>query len=176
VLAEYVTGVINLADKPARTLTTRNDWTFRGGCPGGGVAPDGSRPTIDAFAGVHNPQLPHYWTYYPSPHASGKNAMPKVRRRQQLLHINPPWGMIPRILAKLPDDIARAVIVAPRWQSTLWWPTLGSMRLDPPYIISGSLYKDRDGQLAPAPRWLTQVCLLGGTRVGGTTKNTNHIV
>jgi len=44
----------------------------------------------------------------------------------------------------------------------------------PPYIISGSLYKDQDGRLATAPSWLTQVCL-DGTQAGGTTGNTNPI-
>jgi len=101
--------------------------------------------------------------------------MAHVWHRQQLLHIKPPWGMIPRNLGKLRDDKARAVILAPRWQSAWWWTTLESMRLGPPYIISGSLYKDRDCQLAPAPGWLTQVCLLDGTQVGGTTRNTKPI-
>jgi len=100
--------------------------------------------------------------------------MAQIWYRGQLLHVNTPWGMIPRILAKLKDDKARAVIVAPRWQSARWLPTLESMRLGLPCIGSGNLKKDRDGQLAPAPRWLTQVCLLDGTRVGGTKKNTKH--
>jgi len=132
----------------------------------------GLRPTIYAFADDHNHHLPLYWTYFPSPHASETNAMAQVWHRQQLLHINPSWGMIPRILAKLRDETARAMIVAPRWQSACCWPTLESMRLGPPYIISGSLYGDRDGQLA---QWLTQVCLLDATQVGETTKNTKHI-
>jgi len=176
VVAEYVTEVTNRADKPSRTITTRNEWTIRGDVLGEVWHRMDLRPTIDAFADDHNHQLPHYWTYFPSPHAPGTDAMAPFWHRRQLLHINPPWGMIPRILAKLKDEKARAVFVAPRWQSAWWWLTLGSMRLGPPYIISGNLYKDRDGQLAPAPRWLTQVCLLDGTRVGGTTKNTKPIV
>jgi len=74
----------------------------------------GLRPTIDAFADDHNHHLPHYWTYFPSPHASATDALAQTWRRQDLLHINPPWGLIPRILAKLKSDNARAVIVAPR--------------------------------------------------------------
>jgi len=31
------------------------------------------------------------------------------------------------------------VIVPPLWQSAWWWPTLESMRLGPPHIISGSI-------------------------------------
>jgi len=101
--------------------------------------------------------------------------MAQVWHRQQFLHINPPWGMIRRILAKLQDDKARAVIVAPRWQSARRWPTLDSMRLGPPYIISESLFKDRDSQLTAAPRWLTQVCLLDGSQGGYTSRNTKPI-
>jgi len=55
--------------------------------------------------------------------------------------------MITRILAKLKDDKARAVIVAPQWQSAWRWPSLEWMRLGPTYITWGSLYKDRDSQL-----------------------------
>jgi len=135
----------------------------------------GLRPTIDAFADDHNHHLPQYWTYFPSSHAAGTHAMAQVWHRRQLLHINPAWGMIPRILAKLKTDKARTVIVAPRWQSAWRWPTLESMRLGPPYIISGELYKDRNGQLAPATRWLTQVCLLDGTQLGGNTRKTRPI-
>jgi len=117
VVAEYVPGMTNQADKPSRRIKTRNDWTIRGG----GVLEEvwhrmGLRPTIDAFAEDHNHHLPHYLTNFPSPQASGTNAMAQVWHRRELLHINPPWGMIPRILAKLKDDKARAVIVAPRWQ------------------------------------------------------------
>jgi len=132
-------------------------------------------PTIDAFADDHNCQLPLYWTYFPSPPSSGTNEMAQVWHRKELLRVNPPWGIIARIPAELRDDEFRAVIVAPRWQSAWWWPTLESMRLGPPYIISGGLYKDRDDQLTPAPRWITQVCLLDGSRMGETTRNTNNI-
>jgi len=97
------------------------------------------RPTIDAFADYHNHNLHLHWTYFPSLHAHGTNTMAQIRQRHQLLPINTQWGMIPQIPAKLKDDKARAVIVAPRWQSAWWWPTLETMRLDPPSIISGSL-------------------------------------
>jgi len=174
VVAEYVPGVT-----PSGQTVTYSDNTKRLDDPGDVLWEVwhrmSLRPTIDAFADDQNHHLPHYLTYLPSPHASGTDAMAKVWHRGQLLHINPPWGMIPRNLAKLKNDKARAVIVAPRWQSAWWWPTLQSMMLGPPYIISGSIYKDRDSQLAPAPRWLTQVCLLDGTRLGGTTKNTGSI-
>jgi len=170
-VADYAPGVTNRAEKPSRTLTTGNDWIIREDVLEEVWHRMGHRPTIDAFAEDHNHHLPRYETYFPSPHASGTNAMALVWHRQQLLHINSPWGMISRILGMQNNDRARAFIVAPRWQSAWWWPTLESMRVGPPYIISRSRYKDRDGQLEPAPRWLTQVCLLDETQVGGTTNN-----
>jgi len=60
------------------------------------------------------------------------------------MHINLPWSLIPRILAKLREDKALVLIGAPRCQSAWWWPTLESMSLGQPYIISGSLYEDQD--------------------------------
>jgi len=133
VVAEYVPGVRNRADNRHGHPQHGTTGTSGGICPGGSVAPDRPlRPTIDAFADDHKHHLPHYWSYLPSPHASGTEAMAQVWHRRQKLYINPPWGMIARILAKLKDDKARAVIVAPRWQSAWWWPTQESMRLGPP--------------------------------------------
>jgi len=163
-VAKYVPGVPNRADKPSRTKTTRNDWTIEGDVLKEVCNRMCLRPPIDAFADDHNHHLPHYWTYFPSPHASGTNAMAQVWNRHQLLHKNTPWGMIPRIRAKLRNDKARALIVATRW------PTMESMRLGAPYIIPGSLYKDRDGQLSQAPRLLTQVCLLDGSQMVDTSR------
>jgi len=89
VVAAYVQGVTNRADKPSRTLTTRNNWTIRGENPREVWHRMGLRPTIDAFADDHNHHLSLYWTYFPSPHASGTNAVARVCHRHQLLHINP---------------------------------------------------------------------------------------
>jgi len=72
VVAEYVPGVTNRADKPSGTLTTRNDRTIRGDVLEELWHWMGLRSTIDAFAADHNHHLPLYWTYFPSPHASRK--------------------------------------------------------------------------------------------------------
>jgi len=115
VVAKYVPRVTNRAEKPSRTITTRNDWTIRGDVLEEVWHRMDLRPPIDAFADDRNHHLHLYWTYFPSPHASGTDAMAQVWHRRQPLQIKPPWGMIPRILAKLKDDKARAVIGAPRW-------------------------------------------------------------
>jgi len=107
-------------DQPSGQTVTDNHNTKRldhpRGCPGG-VAPDGPQAHHRCLRGRQQSSPPLYWTYCPSLHASGTDAMAQVWRRRQLLHINPPWGMIPRILAKLKDDKVRAIIVAPGWQS-----------------------------------------------------------
>jgi len=124
----------------------------------------GLRPNIDVFADDSH-DLPLFWTYFPSPHASVTNAMAQVWRLQQLLHIKPPWGMIPRILAKLRDAKARAVIVSPRWQSAWWWPTLASLEACKKLEMANWHH----------PRGDSAVFLMDGTQVGGTTKNTKSI-
>lgn len=135
----------------------------------------GLRPTVHAFADDHKQHLPVYWTHFPSPHATGTNAIAQVWHRHQLLHINSLWGMIPQILEKLKQEGARAVIFAPRWQSALWWLRLESMRQGPAYRLSGRFYRDRDRRMAPAPMLLKQVCLLDKRQMGRSPKSTKSI-
>jgi len=133
------------------------------------VAADGPRPTNDAFADNHNHRFPLYWTYLTSPHASGTNAMAQVWQRHQLLHINPPWGMIPRILSKLNDENARAVIVVHPFVAHNGFDEAGPTL----HYLGKPLQRSK---------WTTgtglEVALkspLDGTKVGGSTGNRKPI-
>jgi len=84
VVAEYVPGLTNRADKPSRTITVRNDWTIRGDVLEEVWHRMGLSHSINAFADDDNHHLPLDWTYFPSPHASGTNAMAQIWHRHQL--------------------------------------------------------------------------------------------
>jgi len=58
VVAEYVLGVTNRAEKTSRTITARHNWTIRGDVLEGVWHRMGLRPTIDAFADDHNHHPP----------------------------------------------------------------------------------------------------------------------
>jgi len=142
---------------------------------GGGVATDGPQAHYRCLRG--RPQTS------PPPLSDLLHIASRVRNKRNSAGLAPAsayalqssMGDDQQNSAKLKDEEAWAVLVAARWQSAWWWLTLKSMRLGPPYIISGSLYKDRDDQLAQAPRWITQVCLLDGSQMGDITRNTKPV-
>ena len=69
----------------------------------------------------------------------------------------PPWTLLPAVLAKLPADVVRGMMVVPEF----WWPQFLAMRVkfrvftDPVYIFP-------DGSLRPKPRWNTVLAIVDG--------------
>ena len=69
----------------------------------------------------------------------------------------PPWTLLPAVLAKLPADVVRGMMVVPEF----WWPQFLAMRVkfrvftDPVHIFP-------DGSLRPKPRWNTVLAILDG--------------
>jgi hypothetical protein len=38
--------------------------------------------------------------------------------------LNPPWGLLPGVLAKATREKTRGFVVCPEWRSASWWPAL----------------------------------------------------
>ena len=79
---------------------------------------------------------------------------------------NPPWPLLPSLVAKLRSSQARAAVVAPYWPSALWRPVLleysdwvVDLAPRPGLFVSGRAAGVKAE--APAPRWRTQVFLKG---------------
>jgi len=95
--------------------------------------------TLDAFACRATALLSRYCSAGPDPGAWRYDAF-TVPWQEELLWINPPWELLPRVLFKLRSERARAIIIVPRWPSQSWWPTLLTMMVDevellPPWTI-----------------------------------------
>jgi ribonuclease HI len=84
----------------------------------------GSRWKIDAFAAVHNHQLPQYWSLTKDPLSLEINAFHQSWRRNDL-YMFPQWKLIPRVLRKIEADKTRDVtLITPFWTSQFWFPML----------------------------------------------------
>src|ERR1051325_9985310 len=164
-LAEHIPGVKNvIADQASRMKTTKNEWMLR--------------PVIfqqinklwgpfqvDLFANRSNTQLPRYFSWIPDPYAEAVNAFLQPWNRVRLW-ANPPWILIPRVLAKIVRDKATVALLVPYWVSAPWFPLLVSLLISPPIILSGEdlLLPTHPHQQYPLrnPSWKILVCNISG--------------
>ena len=86
--------------------------------------------SVDLFASAatRQPRCPQFHSEYWCPGTSGVDAFATCWRA---LHsprgkpwINAPFGLLPRVLAKLEEDAADAVVLVPLWPSRPWWPSV----------------------------------------------------
>ena len=78
---------------------------------------------VDTFASACNCLLPTFWSRYPTPGCAGTDAFAQDWSKLNLW-INPPFGLIGRVLAKASEEKAVATVVVPVWPSRPWWPLL----------------------------------------------------
>ena len=118
----YIRSADNPADAPSRARD-RDDWMLH---------PELFRwfdrnwhgHDVDRFASATNAQVPVFNSRWPSPGCVGVDAFAEDWNGVTSW-INPPWGVLGRVVAKLRDSPgAAATVVAPFWPSAVWWPGL----------------------------------------------------
>ena len=87
------------------------------------------------FASRLSAQLPRYIAWKPDPYSQGTDAMQQIWSNQYL-YAFPPFSMINKVLKKIAhDQVKRMLIVAPTWQSQVWYPTLLKMSIEKPLLL-----------------------------------------
>jgi hypothetical protein len=118
-------------------------------------------PEIDAFATAANSKCPTFWSLHPDPLAAGTDAMTQKWGGRSLL-INPPFGMMQRVVNKLIDGPpAHAIVIAPDWPNQPWHRrlmalTARSMLAPPEAVMSGP----NASEALLNPKWRVRVHLL----------------
>jgi hypothetical protein len=80
-------------------------------------------PTLDAFASEKNRRFSRFW--------SEKNsAWTKNWKNHGLLWINPPYDEMERVVAKIVEDKAEAILIVPQWDTHPWWPRVMNLVTD----------------------------------------------
>ena len=79
------------------------------------------KPEIDMFASRLNTRCTKYASYKPDPDAYHVNAFSLCWLNLNS-YIFPPFSIVGRVLAKLAQDQATALVIVPRWQTQPWFP------------------------------------------------------
>jgi hypothetical protein len=166
--AEHIAGMLNItADQASRMSLDRHEWKVH--------------PKIfnflnriwgpfqlDLFASRTNSQLPRYYAWKPDPFSEGTDAFLQKWSKMKLW-ANPPWVLIPQILAKLIRDKASMTILVPMWPSAPWFPLLVKLLTHPPILINSPdvLCPMPQSQINPLrnPHWRLLACNISGLGV-----------
>ena len=81
--------------------------------------------TVDVFASNITKQLPKFYSKYWCEGSAGVDAFAYSWKSENCWLVPPP-GLIPRTLAHMKFSNAKGILVAPRWQSAVFWPLLHS--------------------------------------------------
>lgn len=118
-----------------------------------------SGAVVDRFATRQNRVVPRFNSFFPEPGSEGDAF--NVSWEGDLNWINPPLGLLPRVVNKLSQEKrARAVMLAPYWPSAVWFPRLlrlasGHVQLIDDfakYVVSFA-QDARQAEVLKNPRW-----------------------
>ena len=161
--ARHIPGVTNKrADWLSRNIDPKNyqlkPELFLAACRHFGVYPE-----VDLFASRKNRQCQKYASWRADLKSLG-NAF-ALNWGRFLSWINPPWELIPRVLKKIREDQAQALVCLPVWKAAPWWPQLQSLMTSTPVVLDKiPLYSNPEGKLLPPPRWGTLFTTVSGYR------------
>ena len=125
----HIPGVENVvADLRSRVFKDHLDWSasaeiFETICKGFG------KPSVDLFASRLNNKLLHYVSCEPDPNACHTDAF-TLSWSNMYVYCFPPFKLLPRVIRKIVDDGAKAVILAPYWPAQPWFPVLQYLAKD----------------------------------------------
>ncbi len=92
-------------------------------------------PEIDMFASRTNYRVKPYISWYPDPNSKAVNAFSVDWAEYNLIYCFPPFSMIGRVLRKIREDRATAILIAPIWHTQSWYPTVMRMLIDYPLVF-----------------------------------------
>ena len=117
--SQYIRSALNPADRWSR-LALQSDWALAtallrrltlGAC------------NLDPLACQRTAQARTFCSSRAEPEALTLDGM-SVWWMETTVWLNPPWCMLPSVLAKATRKRTRGFVVCPEWRSASWWPAL----------------------------------------------------
>ena len=91
--------------------------------------------TVDRFAAQHNAQLIRYNSLYWDPNTEAVDALSQTDWSQEMNYCAPPFWMINKVLDKVIQQEAEAMIIAPIWTGQRWFQKLQRLTLCQPIML-----------------------------------------
>ena len=122
------------------------------------------KPEIDLFATNINTQFGKYAAFRPDPGAMYIDAF-SIDWFDLKFYAFPPISVIPRVLAKVKQDSAEGIIVAPFWPTQVWYPVMLKMLVSTPILLNSrkSLLVLPQKPNSIHPMWKKMNMLLSGS-------------
>ncbi len=127
----HVPGKKNvLADKESRTQNSDIEWSLKDNWFAWIVKQFG-KPDVDLFASRINKKLDKYVAWRPDPLAMCIDAF-TMSWSNIYGYLFPPFSVMARVVRKLEEDQAEAVLVYPHWDTQAWLPRLTKLVVGEP--------------------------------------------
>ena len=98
------------------------------------------KPTIDMFASRHNNKLTNYVSWKADTHAFAIDAF-NMSWNKELIYCFPPFSLIGKVLKKMDEDKAEAIMIVPQWSTQTWYTTFLGKVIKPLMILPSSILR-----------------------------------
>ena len=132
--AAHIPGVLNVtADEESRKFRDDIEWSlsdewFEKICETFGT------PTVDVFATRLNAKLPRFHSWKPDPKAEAIDTF-STDWGGELVYAFPPFCLIGRVLQKILNEKAEAILITPDWPTKSWFALLPNIIVGKPLMI-----------------------------------------
>ena len=97
------------------------------------------QPDIDLFASRTNCRVRPYVSWHPDPDCFAVDAF-SLTWTHKLNYCFPPFSLVGRVVQKIREDDATAILVVPLWPTQSWYPTVLSMLIGYPVVFPAKRY------------------------------------
>lgn len=134
--ASYIPGIENvIADKESRCIETNTEWMINPSLLKKAFDKLNVYPNIDMFASRINKQFHDYIAYRPDPEAYAIDAF-SVKWDYLNGYYFPPFSLLSRVLQKLEEEHASAVVVLPKWPTQVWFSKAMRLLINHPVLLT----------------------------------------
>ena len=131
--AAYIPGSDNQADFESRHYKENTEWKLDDNVVQE-VFSIWGKPNIDLFASRLNKQIDRYASWHPDPEAEIVDEF-SCDWAELYFYAFPPFGLIPRFLAKLRHNRGECILITPVWTTQNWFPSLMELMIDTPRLL-----------------------------------------
>ena len=132
--ATFIPGVHNvLADQESRRIYDNTEWYLNPNVFQK-ITELWNMPDIDLFASRLNHQVDNYISWKPDPDASAVDAFSR-NWGHQLNYIFPPFCLMGKVVHKIINDQAEAIVIAPYWTTQPWFSMLMAILIDCVFLL-----------------------------------------